>query len=160
MTNLTDSTEIAEGIVAWAREQIPELEAGYPHPIGNTAGVLPDVVAVVQSPRIVRGPSDAFPLQQLEQSDRIEFDIEVSIMVEAQGEGVDAEKAAHQQLESFAHTLMGSTLADPTLGSRVPVTSPFSEADLSTPFQERPDGSRGRTLFLNLTVADAVEIDL
>lgn len=158
MKPLTNSTEIAEAIVEWARAEIPDLAEGYPHPVGNTTGDLPDVVVAVQAVRVVKGPSEAFPYHQLEQADRIEFDVELSIMVE-QGEGVAGEMAAHQQLEAFARTLQGSTVADSTLGSRVPMASPYTETDLAAPFEERANGDRGRALFMAMTITDHVEIE-
>lgn len=155
-----NSQEVAEAVVAWAREQVPDLQEGYAYPAGQTSGSLPDVVVVVQNIRTVAREPEKFPFAMLEQIDGLKcFDLEVSVMVE-QEEGVEGEAAAHQALEGYAETLIGSILADATLGSRVPMISPFVEADLSEPFEERSNGIRGRAFFLNATVAEPLGIDL
>jgi hypothetical protein len=150
------SQEVAEAVVEWAREQLPELNDGHPHPISES-GDLPDVVAAVAHIRSVPGEPEKFPFAMLEQTWLKVYDIELSIMVE-QEQGNEGEKAAQQQLEAFAETLLGSTLADATLGERVPMVSPFLEADFSEPFRERSDGLRGRTMFMTLTVGELLAV--
>lgn len=154
------SQEAAEAVVEWARDVLPDLQEGYAYPAGQTSGALPDVVVVVQNIRTVSREPEKFPFQMLEQIDGLKcLDLEISVMVE-QDEGTEGEQSAHQALEGFAETLIGSILADATLGSRVPMISPFVEADLSEPFEERTNGIRGRALFLNATVAEPLRIDL
>jgi len=150
------SRKIAEGVVAWAREQIPVLKAGYPHPLAES-GDLPDVVVVVQDIRTVKSDPDNFPFAALEQVDGLkEWVIELSIMV-PQEEGVGGEDAAQKAVEDFAEALIGSTLADLTLGDRVPMASPFLTASLAEPFEERPDTTSGRRMFANMVIAEPLE---
>ena len=149
------STEIAEAIVAWAREQIPTLKDGFPYP-GATSGDLPDVVVVVGRMRQVPGDPENFPFAGLEQTWLRVHDVELSVMVE-QEDGRAGEKAAHQALEAIAETLEGSLAAGVSFGGEV-MLSPRVEADLSEPFQEREDGIKGRTVYMTFAAAKRIEV--
>ena len=150
------SREVADGVVAWAREVIPELKAGYPHPLAES-GDLPDVVVVVQEVRTVANDPENFPFAALEQVDALkEWAIELSIMVEQEGGG-EGEDAAQKLLEDFSEALIGSTLADLTLGDRVPMASPYLTASLAEPFDQRPDTTSGRRMFANMVIAEPLE---
>jgi hypothetical protein len=150
------SEEVAEGVVAWARAVLPALKAGYAYPLGES-GALPDVIAVVQDIRTVASDPENFPFAALEQIDGLkEWPVELSIMV-PQEEGAAGEAKAHREIEGFAEALIGSTLADLTLGDRVPMASPYLTASLAEPFKERGDGTRGRVMFINMVIAEPLE---
>lgn len=148
--------EVAEAVVEWAEAQIKELKAGYAYP-GATSGALPDVWVVVQQIRTVPNDEEHFPFAGLQQVWLKEYPLELSIMAE-QGEGEEAAKTTHEALEGYAETLIGSALADVTLGSRVQMTSPRIEANLAEPFGERPDGTKGRELVMTFVVAEMIEL--
>lgn len=153
------SQEVAEAVVAWARAEIPALKVGYPYPPGIT-DLLPDVAAVVQGIRTVDEDPENFPTQGLEQVWLKVFDIEVSIMV-PQDDGAEGEKVAHQTLEGFAETLVGSTLSDVTLGGRLTgaFASPRMTVDLGE-YEPRDDGTRGREMPMTMAVAEPFELEL
>jgi hypothetical protein len=150
MPELTE-TEAATAVVEWARATVDELEAGYPHAV-TTKGALPDAVAVVQRSRIVARDDQFFPeLSAIEQIWLFVIEIELSLMV-AVPEPEDGSPAAAQaagaaaqaQLEGFLPLLRDSLIADATLGDRVPMASKRFEADLTEPFIEYDDETRGR----------------
>ena len=149
------TAEVAEAIVEWAKELIEDLQAGYPYPLA-ASGALPDVVATVKAIRVIPEDRENFPFAALEQTWLQIFDIEISIMV-AQGDEEAEVAEAHETLEGYADTLIGSIVADATLGDRVQMASPRIEIDLGEPFVERPDGTRGRVLFGELHVAELVD---
>lgn len=146
--------EVAEGMVAWARELIPELKDGYSYPPGITDR-LPDVSAVIGGVKDVPSDAERFWFLQLEQAGLRIFDVEVSIMVEVE-EGAKGEEAAQRALEGYAETLMGSTLAGASLGDEAMI-SPRVETDLTEPSEQRQDGTRGRAVYLKMAVAHTVE---
>jgi len=147
--------QIAEALVKWARDLIPALEDGYSYPPGVTDR-LPDVAAVIGTVKDVPGDPESFPFAGLEQTWLRVFDVEVSIMVEVE-DGAAGEKAAQRSLESYAETLTGSTRAGTSLEGEAMI-SPRTEVDLTEPAEERPDGTRGRAVYLKLAVAKRIEI--
>lgn len=147
--------EIAEGMVAWARGLIPELKDGYSYPAGITDR-LPDVAAVIGGVKDVPGDPQNFPYEGLEQTWLRVFDVEVSIMVEV-GEGAEGEKTAQRALEAYAETLMGSTFAGASLENEAMISQRV-ETDLTEPSaKQREDGTRGRTVYLKMAVAQRLE---
>lgn len=152
------SAEVAEAVVDWARETIPDLKAGYAYPPGQT-DTLPDVAAVVQGIRTVPEDPENFPFEGLEQVWLKVFDLEVSVMVE-QGAGAAGEKLAHQTLETYAEALVGSTLADVTLGGKLTgaLASPRLTVDLGE-YEARTDGIRGREMPITMAVAEPIELE-
>lgn len=153
------SEQVAEAVVEWARAEIPALKAGYPYPPGIT-DTLPDVSAVVQEIRTTPGDPENFPLAGLEQTWLKVWTVEVNVALE-QGEGAEGEKVAHQTLEGWAETLVGSTLADVTLGGRLTsaVASPRLTVDLGEPYDSRTDGIRVREMPITMAVAEMIEVD-
>lgn len=149
-----DAHEVAEAAVGWVRGLIPEIKSGVSYP-GAVTLDLPDVWAVVQTIRTVPSDPENFPGLALEAIWLKEWFLEVSIMVE-QGEGDSAAGDVHEQLEDFAETLIGSALEGVRLGDGVAI-SPRIEANLGEPFNERPDGTRGREVILTCVAAQAVE---
>jgi hypothetical protein len=150
------SQEVCEALVAWAREQIPELNAGYPYPSAST-DALPDVIAATLTTRTLPSDEEYFPFALLEQVWLKEWEVQVSIMVE-QGNGEAGAEAAHQTLEGFADTLLGSTVAGVTLGEKV-MLSPRATFELDDAFEERADGTRGRELQGLLVAAEPIEVE-
>ena len=152
-----NAREVSEAVVAWARAELADLRAGYPYPIFDS-GALPDLVVVTQAIRTVPSDPENFPFELLEQVWLKVFDVELSIGVE-QADGAKGAQEAHQALEGYAETLMGSAIDDATLGSRVPMVSPRVEADLAEPFKERKDGTRVRELYMKFVVAEPLEVE-
>jgi hypothetical protein len=141
--------EVGEAVSAWVQATCPGIETGYAYPVSSKLGALPDVVAFVTGKRL--GPDHPeFPFAQLDQSWMRVFTLEVSIMVQADGDG----EAAHGQLQEFGELLEQAIVEDATLGGRVEMASPQIQFDYSTPFVEYQDGTRGRELFINMTVAE------
>lgn len=147
--------EIAEALVKWARDLIPELEDGYSYPPGITDR-LPDVAAVIGTVRDVFSDPENFPYDGLEQTRLRVFDVEVSIMVEV-ADGAEGEREAQRTLERFAETLTGSTAAGTSLEDEAMI-SQRTEVDLNEPAEERQDGTRGRAVYLKLAVAQRIEV--
>lgn len=152
------SEQVAEAVVAWAREVIPELKHGFPYPPGITDD-LPDVAAVVQEIRTVQSDPENFPLEGLEQVWLKVWSLDVSIAVE-QGDGAEGEKVAHQTLEGWAEALLGSTLSDVTLGGKLTgaFASPRITIDLGE-YESRSDGIRTREMPITMAVAEEIEVD-
>lgn len=162
-----DEAQVAEAVSAWAVDVVDELETGYAYPVATKLGALPDIVAVVKEVRIV--PSDpAFPFLALEQSWLRVFEIEASVMVgidDADGyEEIEAaHEAAHHTLESIGKQLRELPSTDADLGGRlttasdtVAMVSPQVRTSYDPPFGELEDGTRGRFVFLFLSVAETM----
>lgn len=144
--------EVGEAVSEWVQEVCPDINTGYAYPVSSKVGALPDVVAFVTQKRV--GPDHPeFPFAQLQQSWMRIFNLEVSIMVEADGDG----EAAHTELQGYGQSLEAAVTADATLGGRVPMASPQVVFDYSTPFIEYQDGTRGRALFVTMTVGELTE---
>jgi len=144
--------EVSEAVRDWVLDTCEDIQTGYAHPVATKLGALPDAVAWATGKRV--GPEHPeFPFAQLNQQWMRVFPVEVSIMVEGSGDG----EQAHQQLQEFGDRLEESLLADATLGGRVEMCSPQANFDYSTPFAEYEDGTRGRLLFISLTVGELVE---
>lgn len=143
--------EVSEAVAAWVQATCPDIETSYSYPVASKLGALPDVVAFCSRKAV--GPNHPeFPFSELQQVWMRVFNVEVSIMVEADGDG----ETAHQQLQTFGAALEASLEQDATLGGQVEMTSPQAEFDYSTPFAEYDDGTRGRLLFVTLTVGELV----
>lgn len=141
--------DVSEQVIAWVLATCPEIKTGYPYPVASKLGALPDAVAYVTHKRV--GPDhQEFPYGELDQYWMRVFNVELSIMVEADSDGQDA----HQQLQAIGDTLEQAIRMDTTLGGRVQMTSEQIEFDYSLPFAEYEDGTRGRMLFCYLTVGE------
>jgi hypothetical protein len=157
------SREIAEAVVAWAMEASPVmLAAGYPHTITSSSGELPDVAASVREHAVVPEDRENFPFAALQQFWLHTYTVELSVLVEQEMPDVETEKdqaasQADKTIREIGDGLMESAAKDATLGERVQMTSPRIQADYSEPFIDRPDGVRGRPVFLTLVVADVIE---
>lgn len=141
------SNDVVQAVVQWANAAVPQLEGSYTYtPTGKTER-LPDVVAdtgtiehVYEDPR--------FPMLAAQQVLLAVHSVGLSIMVENSMPQVAAE-----QLRDWADALSASLLDDGTLGGRVPMCSPIHSFDFTRPFVEYADGTRGRELTMELTVA-------
>lgn len=158
--------QAAEAVATWAGEVLGIVEASrYPFPVATKLGGLPDLVAYALRKRIVPEDPENFPFRQLEQVWLRIFDIELSVMVEPaeadDGELLDtaALRAPHDVLRGFGEILEGSALKDPTLGTRVQMTSPRMIFDYSQPFAEYEDGTRGPEMSVTLAVAEAIDVE-
>lgn len=150
--------EIAEGVLEWAGDLL-SIDTGsrYSWPVAEKLGALPDLVAVVtRVRRVLNVPPEDFPQFQLQQIEvfRI-YDLELSVQVEDATTEAGA-KAAQETLEAAADSMYGSSAADTTLGGKVPATSITMNFDLSDPFQEYADGTKGRFLFATFSVAEPI----
>lgn len=143
--------ELADAVLAWARESVPSLEDGYSYTV-SMKNKLPDVV-VEFADQAVRLADGEFPFADLQQTMIVRTDFILSFMVD----NTDPENAA-TQLRSFADALLLSILQDGTLGSRVPFVSPYVTFDYTPPFVQYADGTEGREMTMTLSVADPVEV--
>lgn len=144
--------EVSDAVKAWVLATCEDIETGYSYPVASKLGALPDAVVIV-SRKTVAPDQPEFPFAQLEQMWMRAFTVEVSIMVESDEDG----EAAHEQLQGFGELLEQSLLSDATLGGRVEMCSPQVVFDYSTPFAEYEDGTRGRLLFVTMTVGELIE---
>lgn len=156
------SREVAELVVEWAQEKAPTIVATYPQTIASSSGDLPDAAAYVKSHQIVPEDRENFPFAALQQFWLHTYEVELSVMVEQEqpddaSELDKAAAAADKAIREIGDGLMESAIEDSTLGERVQMTSPRIQADYSEPFIDRPDGVRGRPVFVRLVVADTVE---
>jgi hypothetical protein len=143
--------EVAGGVVAWARDVLPDLLAGYDYTV-SMKDRLPDVVVDFTGVGVRRTDVD-FPYVDLQQTLIVRHDLMLSFMVD----NTDPEAAA-SQLRAFADALLLSILQDGTLGGRVPFVSPYVTFDYTPPFVQYADGTEGREMTMTLSVADPVEV--
>ena len=147
------SQAIAEGLIAWARDVLSELETGYVYVTGTKIGKLPDVMADLEQLEVVRDHPD-FPMHNLQQRMIQRTPARMSFMVDNSDQ-----EAAAVLLRDFADRLLDSAKSDGTLAGRVPFVSPFLRFDFTPPFVVYEDGTKGREMQLQITVGDLVEVD-
>lgn len=170
MPELTE-TAAAEAVRDWALAELDDLAKGYAHPV-TIKGQLPDAVATVQRSRLVPADPEWFPQVRIEQSWLFVVEVELSLMVgienpEPDPDAVDPAAAidapaaaAQQQLEGWLPVLRSSLTGDAQLGGELTdaqLASPRFEADLTEPFVEYADGTRGRTVYCRLALAELVD---
>jgi hypothetical protein len=150
----------AEAVVAWAGEVLEigtGSQAAYPQ--AGKFHELPDVAAVVQH-RAQRegGDEHYFPFADLQETWLVIYVLEVSVMVEVEGKDEASAKAAHEYLEQATDALADAIYDDATLSGHLTgkqMASPTFTVDLSSPFIEYDDGTRGRAFFASMAVAEA-----
>lgn len=150
--------EIINATLEWVAAVIPAVAGStYNHVPPGKGKALPDVVGDLGEEAIVR-EHDEFLLGGLQQVALRVFRLGYSFMVEAGTTAAQAQTAA-ETLRAYAELLIGSALADHTLGGRVPFASPFLEFDYTSPFVEYEDGTRGREMNMQLTVAEPLALE-
>jgi hypothetical protein len=147
-----DETLVAPAIVAWVRQVLPEIQAGYDHDVFQK-GALPDVVVSLDGASVTVGADD-FPFSSIQQRHVVVWRMTVSFMVDNTDDA-----AADTQLKDFARRLRSNALLDGTLGGRVPFISRIMDFDFSAPYVEYDDGTRGREMNMTLAVGDLVEAE-
>lgn len=148
-----DSGAITNGVLAWARETVPELLGGYSYIPAAKDQALPDVVVELNGLETTLA-DPRFPFQTIQQRLVWASSIGLSFMVD----NTDPEAAA-DTLRSWADALSASLLADGTLGGKVPFVSPLFRWDFTRPFVRYPDGTTGREASLAITVGELVEVE-
>lgn len=146
------SEQAVQGLTAWCRAVLPELQNGYEYEPTEKA-VLPDVVVVLDTSEVELGDTN-FPLHSIQQRVIQRYDFTISFMVDN-----TAPEEAAQDLRRYADALRAELLKDGTLGQRVPVASPFVSFDYTAPFVVYPDGTRGREMTMTISVAEHVEVE-
>jgi hypothetical protein len=144
--------EVADALLEWTRELLPELQGGYSFIPLMTWQELPDVVWDVGSVNTQVGGGVVFPHREVQQAWIRRFDCAGSIMIE----NSDPQLAA-ESLRDMADRLTASLMEDGSLGGRVPFISPFFSFDFTAPFVERDDGTRGREMTMELIVGEFIE---
>lgn len=145
--------EVAIAVTEWARETLPELNAGY-HWLSASKGRLPDVmVDVDEKTRMAEHP--AFPGVRIQQADLRVFELTLALMVEA-GDGDTADKDETEQLRAFGAALEEALIEDASLGERVPMAAPSAVFNYRLPFVQYDDGTRGRQMTVTMFVAEPV----
>jgi hypothetical protein len=150
-----DPAPIIDGVLAWVRAVLPELQGGYDHLPAAKDQNLPDAVCDLERTELVQGGSDdRFPYYQLQQAVVAAHTCSVSLMVD----NADP-KAAADQLKDFGGRLLTDFIAEPNLRGNVPFRSPYCSFDYTPPFVEYADGTRGREMTMTLTIGDLVEVE-
>lgn len=144
------TTNTTAALVAWARETISELQEGFGY-LPEGKGALPDVVCELLTSGISVNDG-SFPFAQIQQAWLRVWEYELSFMVEN-----DDTQAAAELLEDFTDRLVAAALQDVTLGGRVEFISPELAFDLTPPFVEYPDGTRGREMTMQISVGALIE---
>jgi hypothetical protein len=153
---MTES-QIVEAVVAWIAEAIPEVaDNSYDYiPTGKAKG-LPDVAVDIVTSE-VKMDDPEFQLLALQQVALQIRRLGMSFMVSA---GVDeaGARAATLELRTFVDRITAAVLADHTLGQRVPIASPFLLVDYEPAFVEYSDGTRGREVTVQMSVAEPLHM--
>lgn len=148
-----DTGTITDGVLAWARETVPELTGGYSYVPAAKDQALPDVVVELNGlETVVNDPR--FPFEAIQQRIIFAHSIGLSFMVD----NTDPEAAA-ETLRRWADVLSASLLAGGTLEGKVPFVSPLFRWDFTRPFVRYQDGTTGREATLAITVGDLVEVE-
>jgi len=151
--------EIALAVEEWLKGVLPELNKTWPFATAAKTD-LPDAVIEVLNKGIQLGGEDTrFPWAELQQRLIKVFDIKISFMVdalEAPEDPTDAE-ATDGELKVFGEKVETALLAEPTLGDRVQMASPICSANYALPFVGYPDGTRGRQMVFEMSVAELVD---
>lgn len=146
------SEEATVALAAWAQEILPELLTAYDAVPDAKPEGLPDCVVEVARTGVLPPGDTRFALYQLQQALVYSCEANVSFMVD------NADPfAAARLLRSFEDRLIKAALGDPTLGGRVPFSSPQIEFDFTSPLVEYGDGTRGREMTMTIAVGDLVE---
>ena len=154
---MSDATEIAEALVEWARETVPELATGYSYDAPQKNGPLPDVAAEVTAEGLDRaGLFRWYPaLQQLEGV--WAYVCELSLLADLpEPDQPETQREAAYSLRSWATKLKAAIRADGTLGGRVQLTSRFFQIRYRPGYVEFPDGTRGREARIEMAVGELV----
>lgn len=144
--------DVLDGVAAWIVATCdPTILGSYAYLPDVKDEPLPDVVVDLLGQRTtVDDPR--FPFVQIQQAWLHVWTLEPSIMVDNTDRA-----AAAAQLNGYVDQLRASIMKDGSLDGRVPFVSPFFSFDLSHPFVEWADGTRGREMTLNLAVGELVE---
>lgn len=144
--------EIAEGVAAWVVDVCdPAVATSYAYVPEAKPGPMPDVVIdILARKSAVDDP--LFPMWQIQQKWIRVWTVEASIMVDNSDRA-----AAAEQLNDYVDQLEAEAMKDGSLGGRVQMISPFFSFDLSHPFVEWGDGTRGREMSMTLAVGELME---
>ena len=149
-----DATQVADALVEWAIEILPDLKGTYDHDPDSKTQPLPDLAASVASEETrANDPTLGLPFADLgiEQATLHSLRASLLLMVDPEDAG-----AATEQLQGFVAALAASVGADPTLGGRVPAVSPFWQASYEPPFVEFDDGTKGRAATFSLVITELI----
>lgn len=147
-----DANELADALVAWAKEACPDIASAYNHSPSRKKDPLPDVAASIASESIRRNAPElgiAIVDLGLEQADVHVLSAELLLMVKH-----EPAQTATEQLQTFVAQLRASLEADDTLGGRVPAASRYFAATYDPPYIEWDDGTKARCAFVSITVAE------
>jgi hypothetical protein len=149
-----DATQVADALVAWAIDTLPDLQGTYDHDPDSKTQPLPDLAASVASEETrASDPTLGLPIADLgiEQATLHSLRASLLLMVDPGDAG-----AATEQLQSFVRDLRKAVEADRTLGGRVPAVSPYIQASYEPPFVEFDDGTKGRAATFLLVIAELI----
>jgi hypothetical protein len=144
--------EIANRLIAWARDILPDLQGGYPYPEGDRDQPLPDVGCVVNSGELVRSHPD-FPQLTIQQA--LVQIRRCDLLLVAPPEPIDEWTP---KLYGWVDTIEQNILDDYTLGDRLEAVSPFVSHSNRPPFVQFEDGSTGRMTTVSMVVAQSVPV--
>lgn len=154
-----------DAVIAWVSDEVvPAIVGTYDgEPPGKPQG-LPDLVVDVVSEQTARDHPAFAAFSLIQQRLLHVWEIEGSIMVDAGADGdVDAALAAQRTLRGYGHDIVRRTAEDATLGGRLTdgveqsFAAPTVGIDYRPAFVVYQDGTRGRELRFEMTVAELVE---
>lgn len=145
--------EAVAGAVAWAAEVLaPDILGTYDFMTDSKTEALPDAMGEVNDSYVAfRDPK--FPVGDIQQGPLHVFDLTLSFMVDDRDP-----QAASRLLRGFADRLGVDLLSSTTMRGRVMFVSPQHRFDFARPFVEYADGTRGREMTLDISVAEIVEV--
>ena len=144
--------QAVEGVASFCTDHLPELTRSYDFVPDFKTASLPDVVVEVTDSYLTYDDPD-FPFWQIEQRAILVYHLSASIMVDNSDP-----QAASELLRSMQERLTVQALESATLGGRVPIRSPRFSFSYSPPLAQYEDGTVGREMTFNVSVADLADL--
>jgi hypothetical protein len=149
-----DASRVADALVEWAIDTLPDLKGTYDHDPDSKTQPLPDLaVSVASEETRASDPTLGLPLADLgiEQATLHSLRASLLLMVDPEDAGV-----ATEQLQDFVRDLREAVKADQTLGGRVFLASPYIQASYEPPFVEFDDGTSGRAATFSIVITELI----
>jgi hypothetical protein len=146
------ATEAVQAVVGWIAE-VCSIDSTYDYLTGEKSKELPDIMGDLDGRRFAFEDQTLFPGFSIQQAGLDIFTVNVSMLVDNGDEG-----AAAAELRGYTDLLAVSLRDDVTLSGRVRMASPVVTFDLARPFVEYQDGTVGREMTMQMSVAELVEV--
>lgn len=149
--------EIMQALIAWVPTVVPEVDGHvYDRTPTEKELALPDAMVQLLHESIQDGGGAQFPWLQIQQAEVRILDFGISFTADAGNSGAE-ESAADAALRAIAQKLLDACRSGSALGSHelIGVRPSF---DYAPPFVVYEDGTRGRELTANVSVAQLLEV--